>query len=456
MIDEAKIIESLKQSKTDKPVVQDILQKARELQGLTSNEMATLINVTDNELIHQIFEAAKDVKENIYGKRLVLFAPLYVSNLCDNNCLYCAFRSQNKEINRRALDQEEIKSETEFLIRQGHKRILLVAGESYLREGFDYILKSIETVYSARTNDAIRRINVNIAPLEIDEFKKLKETGIGTYQLFQETYNRDTYKRVHTKGRKSDYGWRLTAIDRAFEAGIDDVGIGVLFGLYDWSFELMALKQHVEYLEERFNLGPHTVSIPRLEPASGSDLSAHPPYPVSDADFRKITAILRLAVPYTGIILSTRENPEMRREALSLGVSQISAGSRTNTGGYSKDKKEYYDGQFSLGDHRSLDEVINDIAELGYIPSFCTACYRLGRTGHEFMNLAKPGNIKQQCGPNALSSFLEYLLNYGSKETKDTGEKLIADIVESQVEPEQSQTKTMLDKVRNGVRDVYC
>jgi len=438
--------------------VRRILARARELQGLEAPEIATLARVSDPKLLGELFHAARDVKEEIYGRRLVIFAPLYISSLCGNDCAYCAFRARNTALKRRALSQEEIARETLSLIDDGHKRVLLVAGESYPREGFGYILDAIDTVYGVRhQNGEIRRVNVNIAPLEVEEFRRLKEKRIGTYQIFQETYHRDTYASVHLGGRKRDYEWRLGATFRAMEAGIDDVGIGVLFGLADWRFEILALMQHIRSLEETFGVGPHTVSVPRLEPASGSDLASHPPRPVSDIDFRKIVAILRLAVPYTGIIMSTRETAGIRRETFALGVSQISAGSRTNPGGYAdeEDAGELHASQFSLGDHRSLDEVIRDVAGLGYVPSFCTACYRLGRTGADFMDLAKPGEIKHHCEPNALSTFAEYLLDYASPETRLVGERCIAESLDRLEPAARRAAETLIAKVRAGGRDVF-
>ncbi|HOK95178.1 MAG TPA: [FeFe] hydrogenase H-cluster radical SAM maturase HydG [Anaerohalosphaeraceae bacterium] len=450
---------TLKQTSSilDASAVYDILSKASQAKGLDFYEVAVLSNISDPELLGELFNTAKRVKETIYGRRLVLFAPLYISNMCKNECLYCAFRAKNKAIKRRALTQEEIAQEVKILENQGHKRILLVAGESYPKQGFQYILDAIETVYTTKSGKGeIRRVNVNIAPLTVDEFRQLKAANIGTYQLFQETYHRQTYKSVHIGGKKTDYDWRLEAIDRAMEAGIDDVGIGVLFGLCDWRFELLALMQHIRHLEERFGVGPHTISVPRLEPATGSDMASHPPKPVSDIDFRKIVAILRLAVPYTGIIMSTRETPKMRRETFALGVSQISAGSRTNPGGYTEGQDVLNEAQFCLGDHRSLDEVIYDAASLGYIPSFCTGCYRLGRTGQDFMDLAKPGLIKEHCDPNALSTFLEYLLDYGSDKTRHLGETLIANVLAEMDPVPRQRSEAMLAKVRQGRRDVFC
>lgn len=442
---------------SDAAEVHDILSKALQLNGLQAPDIAALAAISDPELIAELFETAKQVKEIIYGRRLVLFAPLYISNLCQNECLYCAFRAKNKNVKRRALSQQEIQREVEILVKQGHKRVLLVAGESYPQQGFQYILDSIQTIYNTKVGTGeIRRVNVNIAPLTTDEFRLLKAAQIGTYQLFQETYHRRTYQAVHISGQKADYDWRVTAMDRAIKAGIDDVGIGILFGLCDWRFELLALMQHINYLEETFGIGPHTISVPRLEPAAGSDMAAHPPKPVSDIDFRKIVAILRLAVPYTGIIMSTRETPNMRRETFALGVSQISAGSRTNPGGYAEGQDIEEQAQFSLGDHRLLDEVIYDVAKLGYIPSFCTGCYRLGRTGQDFMDLAKPGLIKEHCDPNALSTFMEYLLDYGSEKTRSVGQTLIAKVLDETEPVAKQRSMAMLEKIRNGRRDVFC
>jgi len=457
IIDEKKIYESLEKKHTEKSEVREVLSKALELKGLNFDNINTLASINDLDLLEELFETAKKAKETIYGQRLVLFAPLYISNLCKNECSYCAFRIKNKNVVRRSLTQQEIAQETKSLIDQGHKRVLLVAGESYPNNEFKYILDSINTVYKTKSNGAdIRRINVNIAPLDLNEFKELKAAQIGTYQLFQETYHHKTYKNVHTFGKKSDYNWRITGINRAMEAGIDDLGIGVLFGLHDWRFEILAMMQHINHLENLYGIGPHTLSVPRLEPASGSLLSEHPPNPVSDIDFRKIVAILRLAVPYTGIIMSTRETPQMRRDTFALGVSQISAGSRTNPGGYSTHKEPFDSSQFSLGDHRELDEVIQDITKLGYIPSFCTGCYRLGRTGKDFMDLAKPGLIKAHCEPNALSTFQEYLMDYGSEKSKIIGEKSIKNTLNKMNNVTKEKSETMLNKVKSGKKDVFC
>ncbi len=437
--------------------VKEVLAKASEMKGLELADVAVLTGISDPLLLHELFETANKIKETIYGKRLVVFAPLYISNLCANECVYCAFRAKNKAIVRRALNQEEIKHETRALINQGHKRILLVAGESYPQQGFQYVLDSIASVYEIKTEKGeIRRVNANVAPLSVDEFKQLKAAKIGTYQIFQETYHRETYSKVHVGGKKRDYNWRATSLHRAMEAGIDDVGIGVLFGLFDYRFELLSMMQHIGELERAFGVGPHTISVPRLEPATGSDLASHPPFAVSDIDFRKIVAILRLAVPYTGIIMSTRETAQMRRDTFALGVSQISAGSRTNPGGYEEGLTDETSGQFSLGDHRPLDEVIRDVASMGYVPSFCTGCYRLGRTGADFMDMAKPGDIKAHCNPNAVSTFMEYLMDYASPETRAIGEKLIEETIASMDGIAQQRAIKLVNKVRQGQHDAYC
>lgn len=457
-INETEIAGILERNQNPDPAkVASVLEKAKEMKGLDLDDVAVLTNITDPMQLFELFETANHIKEKIYGKRLVIFAPLYISNLCANECVYCAFRANNKSIVRRSLTQDEIKRESEILIGQGHKRILLVAGESYPKQGFQYVIDSVASVYEASDGNAgIRRVNVNVAPLEIAEFKLLKQAKIGTYQLFQETYHHDTYHKVHLAGRKKDYDYRVTALHRAMEAGIDDVGIGVLFGLADFRFEMLAMMQHIRELERVFGVGPHTISVPRLEPAVGSEVASHPPHAVADLDFRKIVAILRLAVPYTGIIMSTRETAHMRRDTFALGVSQISAGSRTNPGGYTDSLHEDDGSQFCLGDHRPLDEVVRDVAEMGYIPSFCTGCYRLGRTGQDFMDRAKPGDIKNHCNPNAVSTFMEYLMDYASYETRLIGEGLIDDVIDSMEGIARDRAITLLEKVKKGNHDVYC
>ncbi len=454
-IDHEKIFSFLASARPpDSSETADILAKARQLQGIEFAEAARLLLLQNEDDLAALFESSLYVKNEIYGKRLVLFAPLYVSNMCNNECLYCAFRKSNTQITRRTLSLDEIRRETELLVDQGHKRLLLVSGEGLGEAALAYSLQAIETIYGVkRGNGEVRRININIAALPVDDYRKLKEARVGTYQLFQETYHYDTFHRMHPKGPKADYLYHLTAMDRAMQGGINDVGVGVLFGLYDYRFEVLAILQHIRHLEETFGFGCHTISLPRIEPASGSDISLHPPHVVADAEFRKIIAVLRLTIPYTGMILSTRENAAMRREAFSLGISQISAGSRTNPGGYSSEESGE---QFSLGDHRNLEEVIRDIVGHGYIPSFCTGCYRLGRTGSDFMDLAKPGLIKQFCLPNALTSFKEYLLNYAGEETRQAGEELITRMLaEIPDKKTRETTRLNLGKIESGSQDLY-
>ena len=455
-VDEQAIQRTLSQAKGhDREQVLAILAKAALMKGLSKEDVSHLMDVTEPELLDALYHTAKKVKEEIYGNRIVLFAPLYVSNLCGNECVYCAFRASNKTLVRRTLSPEEIAEETRAMIRTGQKRIVLLAGEAYPKEGLDFVLKAIKTVYATKEGKGeIRRVNVEIAPLSVEDFRRLKEMEIGTYITFQETYHKETYEQVHLGGKKRNFEWRVECMDRAMEAGIEDVGLGVLFGLTDWRFEVLALMQHAEHLEQRFGCGPHTISIPRIEPAEGSELSENPPHAVGDEDFKKIIAILRLAVPYTGIILSTRERAEIRRECLELGVSQISAGSRTNPGGYGNETQ--HDAQFSLGDHRSLDEVVRDLAEHGFMPSFCTGCYRLGRVGADFMDMAKPGDIKTHCQPNAVSTFVEFLEDYASPATVEIGWKVIGQCLEQMPKPLRQHTEGMVAEVKAGQRDVFC
>jgi len=433
--------------------------KAREAKGLTLDESAALLNINDPEILDQLFKTAGEIKEKIYGNRLVLFAPLYITNVCVNNCLYCAFRKDNKELKRKTLTLDEVREETEFLVRQGHKRILLVCGEHPKKSSMEFIGDSIKTIYDVNFNGAnIRRINANTAPLSLDDFKLLKSFGIGTYQCFQETYHFETYMQMHPEGPKRDYAWRLYAMDRAMQAGIDDVGIGALFGLTDYRFETLSLLSHAFYLDKLFGVGPHTISVPRLEPANNAPAANNPPYAVDDSSFKKLVAIIRLAVPYTGIILSTRERAELRRDLFNVGISQISAGSRTSPGAYNESKeslKEFEMAQFQLGDHRTLDEVVRDSCELGYLPSFCTACYRSERTGDRFMELAKSGNIGKLCVPNALSTLKEYAIDFASGETKNVAVKFIDNEVQSLDGATKRKTGEMIKKVDEGERDVF-
>jgi len=454
-IDREKLYRLIERAVPTEAELDVVLSKALKLKGLSLEEVALLLSVKEREAIHKIMEAAKFVKEEIYGKRLVLFAPVYTGNVCVNNCLYCAFRSENKDIKRKILSMEEIADETRSLLKDGHKRLLLICGESP-RNNIDYICEAIRKVYAVDENGShIRRINVELAPMSVEDFRQLKQEKIGTYVCFQETYDPIAYKQYHPGNTpKGNYENRLLVMDRAMEAGIDDVGLGVLFGLTDYRFEILALMEHAAHLEAVFGCGPHTVSFPRIEPADGSALSTQVPNPVSDDDFKKIIAIIRIAMPYTGIILSTRENDEIRNELIQYGVSQLSAGSRTNPGAYSEDNDS--GSQFALGDHRTLEEVISEMLDGGFIPSFCTGCYRKGRVGHDFMDLAKPGLIKHYCMPNALFSFQEYLLDFASPEVKEKGLKLIEKLSNETLQTKLKQTISQnLDKIRQGERDVY-
>ena len=435
-----------------------ILNKALELKGLQLEEVAKLLRIHRSEHLYKLLQTAQKVKSGIYGKRLVFFAPIYTGNVCVNNCTYCSFRRDNKLINRKVLTMSEIAEETRTLLREGHKRVLLICGESP-RNNADYMVEAIRTTYGAKERngrDYIRRINVELAPMEVEDFQKLKAEKIGTYVCFQETYDPVAYSKFHPADTpKGDYLYRLSVMDRAMEGGIDDVGIGALFGLADYRFEVLAMMEHAAHLERAFGCGPHTVSVPRIESAVGAPDAEHIPHKVSDPDFQKIVAILRIALPYTGIILSTRENNEMRDKLCQYGVSQISAGSRTNPGAYTHDEQQT-GSQFSLGDHRSLDEVISSLIDKEYIPSFCTGCYRKGRVGHDFMDLAKPGLIQQFCFPNALFTFKEYLEDFASPETKAKGLKLIDKFIH---EEKNASLKERIEKnmarLNQGERDVY-
>ena len=458
IIDDEKLQRTLEKaaSYTDDKVT-DILHKAKELKGISLEEAAVLLNVTDGKLLQQIFDTAKYVKEAIYGNRIVLFAPLYISNICTNECVYCAFRRSNKTLKRHASTMDEIHQEVTELLKQGHKRILMVAGEAYPGGGLQYVYDSIKAIYETKWNgQSIRRVNVNIAPLTLEEFAELKKCGIGTFQVFQETYHKETYKKLHLAGKKADYQFRLDVMDRALQAGMNDVGIGPLLGLYDYKYEILATLEHSFHLDRTYGVGPHTISVPRIEPAEGSDFSLHPPHMPSDTDFKKIVAVLRLAVPYTGIIMSTREKPEMRNACLELGVSQISAASRVNPGGYSYDKEN--GSQFTLTDDRSLAEVIDAVVDAKHMPSFCTGCYRLGRVGKDFMDMAKPGLIKKHCLPNAMFTFAEYLEDFAPAPLKEKGYALINSTAQEAF-AEGTAIRKLIDdnltKIKNGKRDLY-
>ncbi|MDD5771656.1 MAG: [FeFe] hydrogenase H-cluster radical SAM maturase HydG [Candidatus Omnitrophica bacterium] len=447
--------------KADYGRVEAILKKTKTLQRLSLEESAVLLSVKDPEYIMRIFEAASFVKDSIYGRRVVLFAPLYISNLCVNNCRYCGFKSDNAAIRRKALDPSEINRQIQWLLRRGHKRILVVCGEAAPGglSNIDYYLQAIGSVYAAQVGKhRIKRVNVNCAPLSVDDFRKLKGSGIGTFQIFQETYHDQTYRQMHIKGPKSDPDNRISAPDRAFEAGIDDIGIGPLYGLYDWKFETLGLLSHVEHMEKEFKVGPHTISVPRIEPAEGAELSFDPPHKISDEEFKQVVAVLRLSVPYTGIILTTRESPAMRDQLLSLGVSQVSAESSTSPGGYSDNRipnAEFSSGQFSLGDNRTIEEIVASLIEHDYIPSFCAACYRKERTGEAFMRLAKPGTIKGKCSMNALITLKEYLDDFASEPVREAGYDMIRRYYSQLEHAEQEMLKSFFSHVDSGVRDEY-
>ena len=457
-INEEEIFNAISEGeKTSREEVLEIINKAKECRGISLKEAAVLLQVSDHELLNELYSVAGYIKEKIYGKRIVFFAPMYVSNVCANNCLYCAFRKDNTELERIVLSPEEIKKDTEVLLKQGHKRVLAVAGEHPKYSGIEYLEKVVNAIYSAEWNGMkIRRVNVNCAPLNVEDFKRLKETNIGTYQIFQETYHYDTYKKMHPSGPKKDMNWRLSAFDRAIEGGIEDLGLGALFGLYDYRFEVLAILQHSHYLDSKFRIGPHTISIPRLEPALNAPAANQIPYAINDDMMRKIVSVLRVAVPYTGIILSTRERAEFRNELISLGVSQVSAGSRVGPGEYSKKEGTVKTkDQFLIADERSLSEMIDMLMNGDYIPSFCTACYRKGRTGEVFMDIAKQGDIHNMCNPNALISFREYLHDFANEEEQKKGNKLIEKHL-SKLEPKtQKITKEMIEKIDKGEKDQY-
>jgi 2-iminoacetate synthase len=460
IINENKIYELLsKSAQPSKEQINEIITKALEMQGLNLLDVSVLLNIERKEDLELLYQTARTIKDTIYGKRLVLFAPLYISNYCSNNCLYCGFRIDNKEIDRITLTLSQIKEETEAILEQGHKRILMLMGEEHKNCDLDYFYKAIDTVYSAKDSKGsqIRRINIEIQPLSSEEFQVLKDIKIGTYTVFQETYHRATYKTMHPKGPKSNYDWRLQVMDRALSNGMHDVGIGTLFGLYDYKFEVLAMIMHAEHLDKEYGCGPHTISVPRIKPASNAPASLNIPHNVSDKDFKKLVAILRMAVPYTGMILSTREPAWLRSELFNMGISQISAGSRTNPGGYKQAFDDHYDdSQFSLNDCRSSGEVIQSVIKQGFIPSFCTACYRLGRVGQDFMDLAKPGLIKLFCLPNALTTLKEYIVDYADEQTKLLGEELIQKEL-NEIPSDKIRKKTIeyLQEISQGQHDLY-
>ncbi len=456
-IDPAEIWGYIRDTREDKQRVRDVIQASLDKKRLSLEETAVLINARDPELIEEIKDGARILKDKVYGERIVLFAPLYVGDLCTNNCQYCGFRASNKDVKRITLNEQELIGETKALIEQGHKRLILVYGE-HPKYSAEFIAETVGIVYNVKHgNGEIRRVNINAAPFDIPGFRTIKDAGIGTFQIFQETYHEPTYKHVHLGGIKRNYEWRLTALDRAQEAGIDDVGIGALFGLYDWRFEVMGLVRHVNHFEAVYNVGPHTISFPRIQNAMSLDIDKE--NLVKDDEFIRLVSILRLAVPYTGMILTAREPSHTRDQILRFGVSQIDGGTNLELGGYSKGKQETQDlskGQFQINDNRSLSEIMDELINTGYIPSFCTACYRLGRTGEHFMEVSVPGFIKRYCTPNALLTLAEYLEDYASEDTKKAGYKLISNKIEELGQEQKvARLKEKVEKIKSGQRDLY-
>lgn len=440
----------------DVAFVSSLLDKARKGKGLSHREASVLLACEDTELVSEMFEISRKIKEDYYGNRIVLFAPLYLSNYCVNGCTYCPYHLKNKNITRKKLTQEEIAAEVIALQDMGHKRLAIELGEDPINNPIEYVLECLKTIYSVKhKNGAIRRANVNIAATTEENYRKLKEAEIGTYILFQETYNRKSYEELHPTGPKHNYAWHTEAHDRAMRAGIDDVGLGVLFGLEGYRYEFAGLLMHAEHLEAAFGVGPHTISVPRIRRADDIDPSTFD-NGVDDETFAKIVACIRIAVPYTGMIVSTRESKACREQLLELGISQISGGSRTSVGGYYKEEENGDSRQFEVNDNRSLDEVINWLLDLEYLPSFCTACYRAGRQGDRFMELCKNEQIADFCHPNALMTLEEYLIDYASDDTRKKGEKLIAAELQK---PEVAEAKTFatltknLEAIKQGSRD---
>ncbi|MBR5512919.1 MAG: [Ruminococcus sp.] len=455
-------LEYAETNKNNKELIEEILEKARpkktgrgvECAGLSHRDASVLLACDIPEMTEKIYTLAKEIKENFYGDRIVMFAPLYLSNYCVNQCVYCPYHIQNKEIPRKKLTQAEVEKEVIALQDMGHKRLAIEAGEDPINNPIEYILECIKTIYSIKhKNGAIRRANVNIAATTVENYRKLKEAGIGTYILFQETYHKESYEELHPAGPKHNYAYHTEAMDRAMEGGIDDVGLGVLFGLDKYKYEFAGLLMHAEHLEAVHGVGPHTISVPRLKRASDIDPTQFD-NGIDDDTFAKIIACIRISVPYTGMIISTRESEECRKKVLKLGISQISGGSRTSVGGYANEERPHDTEQFDVSDQRTLDEIVKWLMEGGYIPSFCTACYREGRTGDRFMALCKVGQIQNCCHPNALLTLQEYLQDYASPETRKIGEELIdREIVKVPDEKRREKALDYLEKIRKGERD---
>lgn len=456
-IDADEIWDLLHNTVPDRQRVKEVINRSLDKNRLTLEETAVLINATDPELIEEIKEGARELKKRIYGNRIVLFAPLYIGNKCVNNCRYCGFRSSNKEAVRKTLSDQEIVHEIEALEDNGHKRLILVYGE-HPEYDADYIAHTARLTYSVKKGKGeIRRVNINAAPLEIEGFRKVKEAGIGTYQVFQETYHPEVYKLYHLGGKKRDFNYRLTSLDRAQEAGVDDVGIGALFGLYDWRFEVMGLVRHTNHLEACYNVGPHTISFPRIQDAAMLDFEGK--YRVTDEEFARLVAILRLAVPYTGMILTARESPALRREVMQFGVSQIDGGTKLELGSYAESQNEQQNlnrEQFMINDSRSLNEIMDELIGKDYLPSFCTACYRLGRTGEHFMEFSVPGFIKRFCSSNAILTLAEYLIDYAPEATARKGWELIEkQLVGLEGFQDVEEIKRRIERIKAGERDLY-
>ena len=456
-IDDALLESLISGTKEDPARVRQILAKSLSKEPLDLEETAALLAIKSPELKEELFETARELKRSIYGNRIVLFAPLYIGNHCINDCKYCGFRKSLRTTVRKTLSDTELVEEITALENIGHKRLILVYGESPLYSP-EFIAHTVKLCYGTKVGHGeIRRVNINAAPLDVEGYKTVKAAGIGTFQVFQETYHKPTYAAMHPANtRKGDYLWRLTAMDRAFEGGIDDMGIGALFGLYNWKFEVLGLVSHAIHLREKFGVGPHTISFPRIQPANGLDLDL--PWKVSDEDFMHLVAVLRLAVPYTGLIMTARENEAIRSRVMEFGVSQIDAGTRLEIGGYNQasEGQELDREQFQVGDTRDLDSVIRWLMENDYIPSFCTSCYRLGRTGEHFMEYAIPGFIGRFCTPNAILTLSEYLEDYSSPRTKEAGRALIERELAKMPEGEKKEiVKQRIEKIKNGQRDLY-
>lgn len=454
-INDAKLTQLLNEVEVTEKEIDRIINKSLNRNVLTTKEAATLLNADDPKYIDKILSGAKRLKKEVYGDRVVIFAPLYIGNKCVNGCTYCGFKATNKDVCRKTSSEEEIQNQVRQMEAEGQKRTILVFG-THPEYDSDFIAQSVQTVYDTKLESGeIRRANINAAPMEIEDYKKLVEVGIGTYQIFQETYHHETYKKVHPFGPKANYEYRLHGLSRAMEAGIGDVGIGALFGLYDWKYEVLGLIEHAAFLEKNYGVGPHTISFPRINDATNLEIDEK--YLVSDSEFKRLVAILRLAVPYTGLILTARESIELRNEMFDLGVSQIDAGTKIELDGYTKEEDQELDKeQFEIADTRGLEEVVVELLEHDFIPSFCTACYRLGRTGEHFMEFAKPGFIHEYCMPNACLTLTEYLEDYASDETRKLGFKVIKKKMENMENSRvKEQLQKKLDRVLNNERDLF-